>query len=235
MEDEGSEVGRSITQKCDLNVKTIVIPASLRELRSEFFANAHSVEVLEFEAGSSITRLEVAIFDPCLSLKSIYIPASVEVLRRRHWFPHLDEEPCPADRSAFYQLQHVTFEPGSRLQHIGEGTFYGCEFLQQICIPASVEKLNAASLPRSRNCRIEVDNGNRYFRMEGAFLRYSNKCWIVRYCGTASEVTIPDEVESIGEYCFVCCQSIRLVRFGSMSKLYLQLKAGLSLAVKASK
>jgi hypothetical protein len=42
---------------------------------------------------------------------------------------------------------------------------------------------------------------------------------IVRYCGTATEVGIPEQIERIGDFSFAGCDSITSVRFESVSKL----------------
>jgi hypothetical protein len=79
--------------------------------------------------------------------------------------------------------------------------------------------MTAGSFPGSRGCVIEIESGNQYFHMKGDFMMDLIDRLIVRYCGTATEVTIPDEIEIIGEYCFSMCESICFVRFGSVSKL----------------
>jgi hypothetical protein len=209
--------------------KEFVIPASVTDLTSDVVANADSIEIIRFEPGSQIRRFEKSPFGACESLKSICIPASVEVLCKCCFVREVSD-----DRLTFLsisRLESVTFERGSRLREIEIGGFYGCESVKHICIPASVETMSAGSLPTSRNVRIEIEEGNRNFYMNGDFLMHLDNCRLCRYCGTASEVTIPDEVEQVEEYCFGSCElifeplrlshweSIQCVTFGSMSKL----------------
>jgi hypothetical protein len=207
----------------DSNTPTIVIPASFTVLASGFFENAPWVEVVKFEPGSQIRRIETGTFSQCFSLKSICIPASVEFLERSCLCADmvrrlgLNASMCMA--LEFSQLESLTFEPGSKLREIESGAFCGCELLQEICIPTSVQKLSAASFPRSRHCRIELEPGNRYFEMVGDFLMRLTFNSIVRYCGTGSEVGIGDEIAKIEEYCFAFCESLRSLSFGSMSHL----------------
>jgi hypothetical protein len=211
------------------NSKEFVIPASVTDLTRDVIANADSVEIIRFEPGSQIRGFENSPFDACKSLKSICIPASVEMLCT-----------CCFVGDRFHEgerflstsgLENVTFEPGSQLREIEVGGFYGCESVKHLCIPASVETMSAASLPTSRKVRIEIETGNRYFYMNGDFLMHLDDSRLCRYCGTASEVTIADEIEQLEEYCFGSCElvfeaeclftfeSVRCVKFGSMSKL----------------
>jgi hypothetical protein len=142
------------------------------------------------------------------------VPAFCTVVHTRS-DPHL-----PSNIAfSFSPLESVTFEPGSKLREIESGGFCGCELLKEICIPASVTKLNAASFPRSRNGQIEIEHGNEHFAMSGDFLTTFDGHWIIRYCGTGSELAIGDEIETICEYCFAFSSSIVFVSFGPLSKL----------------
>jgi hypothetical protein len=79
--------------------------------------------------------------------------------------------------------------------------------------------MTAASLPHSRDCRIEIESGNQHFHMKGDFLMDLNDHLMVRYCGKASWVRIADEIETLGDHCFAFCESLRLVRFGPLSRV----------------
>jgi hypothetical protein len=202
-------------QEGDSDKASLVMPAFLTVLAKDFFAGAASVEVIKFEAGSQLSRLERHTFCACTSLTSICIPASIEGMEDNCFF-----ESSSGNRSLGWLfveaepsccLENVTFEPGSRLRRIAAGAFYGCEFLKGISIPASVEEMSAASFPKSRNCLFEIESDNRHFHMKGTFMIDFYEHLIVRYCGIASEVTISYQVEGIGVYCFFSCESIRSV------------------------
>jgi hypothetical protein len=61
-----SSSGQEDQPKLGSKANTIVIPASFTVLTRDFFANAESVEVVRFETGSQIQRLETGTFDLCL-------------------------------------------------------------------------------------------------------------------------------------------------------------------------
>jgi hypothetical protein len=205
----GSNQSRS-----DSNKREIIIPASLTVLTEDSFANPESVTVVKFQAGSQIRRLETATFGRFDSLESICIAASVEFIGKKCFAP---SQPVPG--CAFRPLQHVTFESGSQLREIEAGAFWDCFSSVEICIPASVERMTAVSLPISRYSRIEIEHGNRFFKKKTDFVMTSNVQRILRYCGSASDVLVPDEVELIDVCCFHGYSCICSVTFGSMSKL----------------
>jgi hypothetical protein len=76
-----------------------------------------------------LARIEREVFASCLSLKSICIPASVEII----------DCDCFASCSS---LADLTFECGSRMTQIAGRAFDRCSSLQSICIPASLQILS---------------------------------------------------------------------------------------------
>jgi hypothetical protein len=67
-------------------------------------------------------------FSFCSALKSIFIPASIEILGDRCF--HI----CSS-------LSEIRFESDSKLSQIGIEMFLGCSSLTSICIPANVENI----------------------------------------------------------------------------------------------
>jgi hypothetical protein len=179
---------------------------------SDFFANPAVIEVVKFERGSQIRRLDTGIFSFCTSLKSLSVPPSVEV------FGPCFQGPNPV-RIQHVRVESVTFERGSKLREIEPLALNSCTSLTHLLIPASVEKMNANSFPRSRSIQLELEPGNRNFAINDNFLMdFGHRRLILCFCAV-SEISIPDEIETIGESCFDSCHSIRSVSFGPNSKL----------------
>jgi hypothetical protein len=201
----------------DASRNVFVVPRSISLPKPDYFANAGLVEVVRFEPGSRILRFGTGLFSHCLSLKSICIPASVEYLGWACFTGLRDRK--DADRLKACRLENVEFEPGSRLREIESDAFLGCSWLTHLCIPGSVEKLTGASFPDSRKCRIEIDSMNCSFHLTRDCVLHFSRPRLVRYCGMASEMTIPDEIQTIDERAFGFCHSIRYLKFGPMSRL----------------
>jgi hypothetical protein len=94
-----------------------------------------------------LQRIQISTFAGCVSLVTIVIPASVEVLESNCFggVYATGEDPRPLDRDFegdfrfCISLESITFEKGSKIKEISEQAFTGCISLRSICIPASVE------------------------------------------------------------------------------------------------
>jgi hypothetical protein len=96
------------------------------------FERCSSLETVEFESGSLLTRISLQSFLWCSALHSICIPSTVQIL----------EHGCFAGCSL---LASVVFESGSHVRTFSTLAFGGCSALPSICIPNSVEGLATAS------------------------------------------------------------------------------------------
>jgi hypothetical protein len=201
--------GRFRQWRCDSNTTKIVIPAWVTKLTYDSFEPAAIVDEITFEAGSQLRELDFRLLSTCKSLKSICIPASIEVI-------HFSSPEDGIRYSRISSLERVTFEAGSRLQEIQGGSFCRCRSLQSICLPASVRSMDGSCFVHSSLKEIVVESGNRFFRVNGPFLLDFAGVRIVRYFGDEIEVTIPNKTETLG-YCSFASTLISTIRFESMS------------------
>jgi hypothetical protein len=202
--------GRGSQWRCDSNATKIIIPAWVTELTWNSFERAAKVEEIRFEAGSQLRELDFYLLSACKSLKSIYMPTSIEVIR----LCSSENEDCD------FPLERVTFEAGSRLREIQTCSFSHCRSLKSICLPASVQSMDGRSFLFSSLREICIESGNPFFRVSWPFLLDFEGSRIVRYFGDETEVTIPRDIETLGSSSFSCCD-ISTIRFESMSKLSL--------------
>jgi hypothetical protein len=186
-------------------------------LTKDSFLNAQSVEEVMFEQGSRIRRLASNTFAWCTSLRSIVIPASVEVIERDCFIG--DRECSVGTEVVISGLETVTFEAGSKLREIESGAFQRCYNLLRLSIPATVEKMTWAIFYRPGEATMDLEPGNPYFERRDDFLVDIRRHILVRYCGRGSDIVIPDEIEEIGECSFMGCETIHSVRFGRESRL----------------
>jgi hypothetical protein len=171
-----------------------------------------AIEEIAFARGSRLSELELCVFTACPSLKSICIPACIEIIRFSWSGDDTDYDfpPSPVER--------ITFEPGSRLRKIEKMSFYKFDSLRSICLPASVESVDGSTFLDSSLRHISVESGNRFFRASGPFLLDFEGSQIVRYFGDGPDVVIASEIETLGHCCFSCCH-ISSVRIDSPSRL----------------
>jgi hypothetical protein len=196
--------------KCDSRAVKVVIPAWVTQLTPNSFKRRPVVEEITFEPGSQLRELHFCVFGACKSLKSICIPTSVEMICSSTDDDDSSHPPRPVER--------ITFEPGSRLREIQDWSFYGCDSLRSICIPASVESLDGGAFVGASLISMSIESGNRFFSVNWPFLLDFAGVRLVRYFESGNEVTIPSEIETLGRDSISWC-SVSAVRFESTSKL----------------
>jgi hypothetical protein len=110
-----------------------------------------------FELNSHLRQIQAGVFCCCPSLKSICIPASVEII-------------CESCFSRCDLLSSITFERQSVLAQIGREAFANCPLLQSISLPDSfaANRKSLSSLPVSfPHCFISISNASlKTLRME---------------------------------------------------------------------
>jgi uncharacterized protein YuzB (UPF0349 family) len=124
-----------------------------------------------------------------------------------------------SEDATFCPVETVGFERGSKLREISALAFRGCDSLKSICLPASVEKLCGLSFVECGLHRIEIENGNKFYRVFGNSVMNLDGSRLIRYFGSDSEMSVPDCVEILEWSSFSYCDSIREILFGSASNL----------------
>jgi hypothetical protein len=110
--------------------RDVLITKRFSEIGERCFCCVTGVSTIRFESGSRISVFPVAAFAICGVLKSISIPATVEVISADCF--------CGC-----MQLNTVTFETGSRVSVFGDRAFSDCYSLAAICLPSSVRRIGS--------------------------------------------------------------------------------------------
>jgi hypothetical protein len=173
--------------------------------------NFSALEHLTFEAGSNLRELDQRALEGFSRLKSLCLPASVELIGFR----------CFLSPPASYvsSLESLTFEAGSRLRKIGAEAFFSCTQLLSICLPASVSEIDGATFQFSHFVRIDIEAGNMNFCVRDHFILDPAQTCIVASFGEDESIDIPDDIETIGPHSFASRACIRSVSFGSRSRV----------------
>jgi hypothetical protein len=118
----------------------IVIPSGIVSLEADSFYRRFSVGTVIFEGGSKLTSIEREAFAQCGSLRSIRLPASLEVIGERAFFF------CES-------LAAISFETPSRLSRIGREAFSRCASLTSITFPGSLVSMEGLCFGFCQNSR----------------------------------------------------------------------------------
>jgi hypothetical protein len=152
-----------------------VLSCRIENLGLGRFCGRSLISSLSFECGSKLRRIEAEALSYCSGLKSICIPASVEIL-------------CAKCFSKCQLLSSLTFEPESKLRQIENLVFFDCRGLTSLYIPVSVESIHGLAFARSGISMITIDEGNANFQFFEGVLMNSTRASVVRYFGPNNDV-----------------------------------------------
>jgi hypothetical protein len=198
------------------HLKVLFIPGSISVLPARICEPISSIEQVLFgrlsgggepaESTLGISCSESEAFLSCSSLKSICIPASVEVLG----------ENCLANCRS---LSRLTLESTSKLQRIEAAAFSSCSQLKSICIPASTISIDGSAFVNVPLTVLQLEEGNCHFRVSDHFLLDSAGVFLVRYFGKDKDVIVGSDIVLLCQASFCFCQSLCSLRFEPASKL----------------
>ena len=155
------EIGNAAFQGC-CQMRHVNIPEGVESLPSYLFAQCKQLESLEIP--STVTYLGYNVFWDCNSLETITIPASVTKMEYDAlWYDYGMTDILVDDANPVYKsIDGIVYtKDGTHLLHcpcgrtgtvtIAEGTttldhsFYCCEKLEKVVIPASMDKISEAT------------------------------------------------------------------------------------------
>jgi hypothetical protein len=145
-----------------------------------------------------LVQIGLLAFSDCSTLKSICIPASIEIISE-HCF------------SECRSLSKVVFESGSRLRQMGPGLFTSCPALTSICVPARVECIPETCFAFcTALIEVSFESGSQLTRIDrGAFM-----C-----CHSLRSLVVPTQLEIMARGIFWCCTSLCELMFELPSHL----------------
>ena len=209
--DDVTTIGDGAFMRCE-SLTEIFMPASVTTIGRETFFGCTSLTDVTFGENSQLTTIGYYAFGYCSNLTS------------------------------------VTFGENSQLAAIGNYAFRYCYSLTSITIPANVttignyafdgcfafaEVYNYSSLDITKGNKdhgyvayyaldvYTTDEPSKLTTDEDGFVLHTNEdvVTLVRYIGTATEITIPASVTTIGSYSFYSCSGLTRVTFEENSQL----------------
>lgn len=164
-------------------IGTIDLPQSVSIIGEYAFYGCEALTSIELP--SDLLEISNGMFFLCKGLKSVNIPAGVSAIGNR----------------AFYNCQSLTaLKLPNTVVSIGYSAFHGCSDLGSINIPASVNEF----LPSDSS---SGDYGLFYQCVNLSEVDYQAKCTslpdnIFRGCTALMQITLPETVQTFGNYCF---------------------------------
>ena len=210
------------------DIRSIVLPDSVERIGSNAFADCDKLEEIEWSEG--LKEIDLAAFNYCSSLKEVILPETVEKIETAAFeectslknicFSEKITE-IPAYLLAGTGIEEITIP--DTVTTIGEYAFKDCADLKKIVIPDSVTEIGAGILDGNSQAVIvcsEDSAAYRYGQENGIECVTEEKTEfeiqdgvLVKYTGTASEVSVPDGVTKIGDSAFEGNSTLTAVTF----------------------
>ena len=175
----------------------VTIPGSVENIGDYAFENCENLESVTINKG--VETIGEEAFYGCHSLTSVTIPGSVETIGEGA-FANCEN------------LESVTINEG--VETIGDGAFAGCYNLESVTIPSSVTSIGEWAFDgvfrviNNSSCT-DGNNWGAWMVVNGeidedgfVYEPNTNKTVLLAYIGDDCEVTIPENVETIGDRAF---------------------------------
>lgn len=208
------------------NLESIIIPENVEYIGTECFS--HCVKLRSVDCRNKVGKMEAYIFIDCIELEEIILPEAIEQI----------------PSGCFVGCRGLKYiELPDSLKEIGSIAFSDCEQLKYIKISKNVQKIGDGAFSGCRELmKVEVDADNINYRsMDGILYNYdctkiidvpqkiSGKIRIpegvkslgegtFKGCCNLTEITLPDSLEEIFDYCFAECQNLEKIHVGKNIK-----------------
>ena len=174
--------------KCE-NLKEVSIPNSVTTIGVYAFWDCESLEKVNFEEDSKLTKISCGVFGNCKNLNEITIPNSVTTIGDDAF-------------NGCTNLKEVKFEEKSQLKEIGKYAFWNTS-LNSVTIPNSVTTIGMYAFWYC--IRLEKVNFEENSQLKGI------RDGVFYGCTSLNSVTIPNSVTTIGGCAFYDCTSLKNV------------------------
>jgi uncharacterized repeat protein (TIGR02543 family) len=164
-----------------LALESITIPASVTNIGSYAFSGNPNLKEVRFAANSQLTRIEQRAFLECTGLESITLPENLDYVN------YYAFKLCPNLRSVYIKARNLTLEIDS-FEKTSSLKFY---------VPAD----SVASYQASPSWKNYASNVYSESIIDANGFAIQDNV-LIQYCGSLTEVRIPETVSAIGAYAF---------------------------------
>ena len=209
------------------NLKIITIPNSIKSIGDGAFSGCSSLTNVTIP--NSVTSIGYGAFGYCSSLTSITIPNSVTSIGDNAFLDcdFLEIINTDSNNGHYSSKDGVLFNkdktklikyPGANTRTsytipngvitISDYAFEDCDNLTSIIIPNSVIDINNDAFSSCDFLSINVDSDNKIYSSQNGILFNKNKTELIKCLSRASEISIPNSVEKIGNSAFESCYNL---------------------------
>ena len=200
------------------SLKSVVIGSGVDTIEEFLFTSCEKLESVDL---GNVSKICYEAFGYCNSLQEITIPDSVKVIEDNAFIN------CRS-------LTSVSLGKGSKLENIGEFSFYNCRSLKEIVVPDSVLNIGISAFNGcSSLVKAVIGNGVTAIkdytftscenledvRLGSNILEIGSESF--GYCKRLKNLVIPKAVHTISNNAFIHCEGLETVSFAENSDLSL--------------
>ena len=194
--------------KGQTNIKNVVIPSSVTSIGASAFSGCTALENIVIP--SSVMTIGASAFGSCTALKNIVIPSSVTTIGASAF------SGCTA-------LETVTFETDAKgesaLESLGKSAFSGAKALKAIDLSATQLEILNDNVFENCSMLASVKFNTLITQIGATTTGTSTSNGTFGYCYSLKEITIPAQVETLGNAAFYGCSSLETVTFEENSQV----------------
>lgn len=194
-------------------LKKLIIPNSVSNIGGVAFESNTGIEIVEFEEGSTIEKINDRVFLGCSSLKSINLPSTITEIGGYAFSgcKSLTDFTLPenlkilggAALNGCSSLENI--EIPETLTSISASAFKGCALINEIVIPASVTTIEAQAFSGLTSLeKVTFEEGSQLTAI---------KDYAFSGCTALKEIIIPKSVTTLGTKVFQSCSTLERVEF----------------------
>ena len=188
-DEDGKEITNMDAYPACINLKGIILPATVTSIGDRAFAVCRNLESLEMS--DKVTSIGDHAFHNCDSLETVKIPSACKTIGSFAF------EDC-------YKITSITFP--TTMESIGYGAFKDCVKITSITLPSGIETIINSTFQGCESLESIVIPDTVTKICEQAFAD----------CYALTSIVIPDSVDSIGDYAF---SSVYLTSDGKTMRL----------------
>lgn len=182
------------------NLEQVTLPDTLLEISDSLFYGCYKLKSVS--VGSKTKVIDTKAFETCTSMESILVNDDNPYYSSNDGILFNKEQ---TKLIYFPSAKSTTYEISDTVTVIGENAFSGCNSIQEITIPASVNKIDLSAMNNMRGLRyIDVAPANReYSSIDGIlYNKEQTTTLLCPYAWENSTYLTPETVTTIGEGAF---------------------------------